>query len=107
MMTVPTEMTFFEFLTPLVASGRKTITIRDASENHYQPGSHVQVFTLESHTKVCDIIILAVEPLAFDDINEFHASQESLPLVELKQLIQTVYPNQQTLFMISFKLLVA
>ncbi|MFT6978387.1 MAG: hypothetical protein ACJAZA_002125, partial [Shewanella psychromarinicola] len=33
--------------------------------------------------------------------------QESLPLVELKQLIQTVYPNQQTLFMISFKLLVA
>jgi uncharacterized protein YqfB (UPF0267 family) len=105
MIVAPTHITFFEFLTPLVASGQKTITIRDASENHYQPGSQVEVFTLESHTKVCDIIILAVEPLAFDDINEFHANQESLPLDELTQLIQTVYPNQQSLFMISFKLL--
>jgi uncharacterized protein YqfB (UPF0267 family) len=104
MMTAPIHITFFEFLTPLVASGQKTITIRDASENDYRPGSQVEVFTLENHIKVCDIIILAVEPLAFDDINEFHATQESLPLVELKQLIQTVYPNQQALFMISFKL---
>ncbi|QDE29561.1 MULTISPECIES: N(4)-acetylcytidine aminohydrolase [Shewanella] len=104
MITAPTEITFFEFLTPFVASGQKTITIRDASENHYLPGSQVEVFTLERHTKVCDIIILAVEPLRFDGINEFHATQESLPLAELKQLIQTVYPNQQTLFMISFKL---
>jgi uncharacterized protein YqfB (UPF0267 family) len=105
MIVAPTQITFFEFLTPLVASGQKTITIRDASENYYQLGSQVEVFTLESHTKVCDIIILAVEPLAFDDINEFHANQESLPLDELRQLIQTVYPNQQSLFMISFKLL--
>ncbi|EOG7752989.1 ASCH domain-containing protein, partial [Vibrio cholerae] len=27
-MSVPTQITFFEFLTPLVASGQKTITIR-------------------------------------------------------------------------------
>ncbi|MGI2115733.1 N(4)-acetylcytidine aminohydrolase [Shewanella frigidimarina] len=103
-MTAPTTITFFEFLTPLVVSGLKTITIRDASENHYRPGSQVEVFTLETYKKVCDIVILSVEALAFDDINEFHAAQESLPLIELKQLIQTVYPNQQTLFLISFKL---
>ena len=52
-------------------------------------------------------MILAVEPLAFADINEFHATQESLPLAELKLLIQKVYPNQPTLFMISFKLVAA
>ncbi|AZG71564.1 N(4)-acetylcytidine aminohydrolase [Shewanella livingstonensis] len=107
MTAVPMQMTFFEFLTPLVASGQKTITIRDASESHYQPGSQVEVFTLEGHSKVCDIIILAVEPLKFDDINEFHATQESLPLAELKQLILKVYPNKSHLFMISFKLMAA
>ncbi|WP_418357866.1 N(4)-acetylcytidine aminohydrolase [Shewanella basaltis] len=101
----PTKITFFEFLTPLVASGKKTITIRDISESHYQPGTQVEVYTLESHIKVCDIVILAVEPLAFDDINEFHAAQESLPLDELKHLIRHVYPDQQRLFMISFSLI--
>jgi len=100
----PTSITFFEYLTPLVASGKKTITIRDESESHYVPGTQVEVFTLETHQKVCDITILSVEPLAFDDINEFHAQQESLPLDELKQIIQQVYPNQQSLFMISFEL---
>lgn len=100
----PTQITFFEFLTPLVASGQKTITIRDFSESHYQPGTQVEVYTLESHAKVCDIVILAVEPLAFDDINELHADQEGLPLDELKHLIQQVYPDQQRLFMISFAL---
>jgi uncharacterized protein YqfB (UPF0267 family) len=107
MSAAPTQITFFEFLTPLVASGLKTITIRDISESHYQPGSQVEVFTLENHIKVCDIMILAVEALAFADINEFHAAQESLPLAELKLLIQKVYPNQPTLFVISFKLVAA
>lgn len=101
----PTKITFFEFLTPLVASGKKTITIRDVSESHYQPGTQVEVYALESHIKVCDILILSVEPLAFDDINEFHAAQESLPLDELKHLIQQVYPDQQCLFLISFSLI--
>ena len=49
MSAAPTQITFFEFLTPLVASGLKTITIRDISESHYQPGSQVEVFTLENH----------------------------------------------------------
>ena len=77
-----------------MGSGAKTITIRDGSENHYVAGLQVEVFTLETHQKVCDITIFSVEPLAFDDINAFHAQQESLPLDELKQIIQQVYPNQ-------------
>ncbi|HGP4957732.1 TPA: ASCH domain-containing protein, partial [Vibrio cholerae O1] len=38
-MSISTQITFFEFLTPLVASGQKTITIRDKSESHYVPGT--------------------------------------------------------------------
>ena len=40
-MSAPSKITFFEFLTPLIKAGKKTITIRDASEAHYVPGSEV------------------------------------------------------------------
>ncbi|WP_042988743.1 N(4)-acetylcytidine aminohydrolase [Vibrio cholerae] len=103
-MSVPTQITFFEFLTPLVASGQKTITIRDKSENHYVPGTRVEVFTLETQRKVCEIDILAVEPLKFDEINEFHAEQEAIELPKLKALIQEIYPNIDELYVITYQL---
>ncbi|MDN3611921.1 N(4)-acetylcytidine aminohydrolase [Vibrio ostreicida] len=104
-MTIPTTITFFEFLTPLIASGKKTITIRDESESHYVPGSQVEVLVLETRKKVCDINILAVEPLHFDDINQFHAEQEYIELPKLKQLIRDIYPDTDTLFMITYELI--
>jgi len=103
-MSAPTKITFFEFLTPLVASGKKTITIRDESEAHYVPGTQVEVYTLEANQKVCDVKILSVEPLHFDDINEFHAEQEYIELPKLKQLIREIYPNTDTLFVITYEL---
>ena len=101
----PTTITFFEFLTPLITSGKKTITIRDESESHYQPNTEVEVFTLETNRKVCDIKILSVKPLKFDEINEFHAEQEAMALAELKQLIREIYPDTDTLFVIEYKLI--
>ncbi|WP_447065783.1 N(4)-acetylcytidine aminohydrolase [Vibrio alginolyticus] len=101
----PTKITFFEFLTPLITSGKKTITIRDESESHYVPNTEVEVFTLETDRKVCDINIRSVEPLHFEDINEFHAEQEAIELPKLKQLIREIYPNTDTLFVIEYELI--
>lgn len=103
-MNAPTKITFFEFLTPLITAGKKTITIRDESESHYVPGTEVEVYTLETDQKVCNIKILSVTPLHFDDINEFHAEQESTELPKLKALIREIYPNTDTLFEISYEL---
>lgn len=100
----PNKITFFEFLTPLIVAGNKTITIRDKSESHYVAGSRVEVFTLETNQKVCDIDIESVSPLMFEDINEFHAQQESLGLQELKDLIKEIYPDTDELFVIAFTL---
>ncbi|WP_194436374.1 N(4)-acetylcytidine aminohydrolase [Vibrio fluminensis] len=105
MTQAPTKITFFEFLTPLITSGMKTITIRDEAESHYVPGTQVEVFTLEADKKVCEIKILSVEPLQFDEINEFHAQQEALPLDELKRLIAEIYPNLNELYVISYELI--
>ena len=104
MASIPTKITFFEFLTPLVASGQKTITIRDESENNYVPGSTVEVFTLETDKKVCEIKILSVEPIQFNELNEFHAEQEALELPRLKEIIREVYPNTDALFVITYEL---
>ncbi len=101
----PTKITFFEFLTPLITSGKKTITIRDESEKDYEPNTEVEVFTLETNRKVCDIKILSVNPLHFDQINEFHAEQEAMELPKLKQLIREIYPDTDTLFVIEYELI--
>ncbi len=103
-MPAPKKITFFEFLTPLITSGKKTITIRDESESHYVPGTQVEVFTLETDQKVCEIKILAVEPLKFEEIGEFHAEQESIELPRLKELIKEIYPNTDELYMITYEL---
>ncbi|EDQ01823.1 hypothetical protein KT99_04449 [Shewanella benthica KT99] len=92
-------------LTPFVASGKKTITIRDESECHYVPGTQVEVYTLETNIKVCDIEIKSVEPILFSEINEFHAQQEYLELPKLKEIISQVYPNTEQLYVITYKLI--
>ena len=109
----PTRITFFERLLPLVTSGRKTITIRDASESHYAPGSLVQVFPLEQQHSVatscvCQIIIDSVEPIAWESLHQGHADQEGMPLDELKRLLGEIYPNnKEQLFVISYHLAAA
>lgn len=103
-MSHPTKITFFEFLTPLITSGQKTITIRDKSESHYVPNTVVDLHKLETDEKVCQIKILAVEELNYNDINEFHAKQEAMDLAKLKSLIKDIYPDTNELFLISFEL---
>lgn len=99
----PTKITFFEKLEPLILSGNKTITIRDESESHYVPGSVVEVFTLETGRKICDIEIQSVEPILFDELSEVHARQECLELPRLKQILREVYPNTEQLYVLSYR----
>ncbi|MGD8110649.1 N(4)-acetylcytidine aminohydrolase [Vibrio sp. TRT 21S02] len=101
----PRKITFFEFLTPLILSGQKTITIRDESESHYVPGTDVEVYTLETDRKVCDIHIESIEPIQFDEIGQYHAEQEFIELPKLKQIIRDIYPNTDTLYVITYRLL--
>ncbi len=99
------KITFYEVFEPLILSGKKTITIRDESESHYLPNSKVEVFTLETDRKFCDIEILSVEPVLFDELNEFHAQQEFIKLPRLKEIIRDIYPDIEQLYVISYKLI--
>ena len=102
----PTKISFFEFLTPLINSGKKTITIRDKTESNYEVDSQVEVVTLETNQRICDIKIESVKPIKFDEINEFHAQQEAMSLATLQKLIKEIYPNTDGFFVITFKLII-
>ncbi|QIC16092.1 ASCH domain-containing protein [Providencia vermicola] len=104
MRKAPDTITFFERLLPLVVSGEKVITIRDKSESNYIPGTIVKVFALETGTYYTDIEILSVEPIGYDEISAYYAKQEAMTLDNLKTLIREIYPTEQSLFVIHYRL---
>ncbi len=103
-MTHPTKITFFEWLTPLITSGKKTITIRNDAEKNYVPHTLVDVYTLETDTYVCQIKIKSVEKIHYDGINAYHAEQEFIPLDKLKALIKEIYPSDDVFYVITYEL---
>ncbi|MDX2319635.1 MAG: N(4)-acetylcytidine aminohydrolase [Moritella sp.] len=103
-MPTPTSMTFFERFEADICSGKKTITIRDETEKYYLPGTTVTVSTLEDGREFCQLAILAVTPIWFRDLTDFHAEQENMTLAVLKQVIQDIYPGIEQLYVVSYKL---
>ncbi|MCG7496139.1 N(4)-acetylcytidine aminohydrolase [Vibrio sp. Of7-15] len=103
-MTAPTSMLFFERFESDIVSGKKTITIRDESECDYVPGSTVRVFTLEDNREFCQLKIISVVPVLFDELTQFHADQENMTLDVLKEVIREIYPNTQQLYVVSYRL---
>ena len=103
-MTQPTTMTFFERFETDILSGKKTITMRDKSENNYVPGSTVTVSTLEGGREFCRLTILSVKPILFTELSNFHAEQENMTLAVLKDVIQDIYPGIEQLYVVSYKL---
>lgn len=97
-------MTFFERFEVDILSGKKTITIRDESEKGYSPNSIVQVSTYENDRWFCALKIKNVEAISFNQLADFHARQENMSLLELKDVIQQIYPNVESLYVISYEL---
>ena len=98
------EMTFFERFEADILSGKKTVTIRDESEKDYSPNSIVQVSTYEEGRWFCALKIKYVEAIVFSKLSDFHAKQENMTLPELKSVIQKIYPNVESLYVISYEL---
>jgi uncharacterized protein YqfB (UPF0267 family) len=99
------KLTFYQRFEADILSGKKTITIRNKSENDYVPGTIVRLFTYEEDREFGSITILSVEPILFNQLNNEHAQQENMSLVELKKTIEQIYPSTQKLYVISFRLL--
>ncbi|WGE84666.1 N(4)-acetylcytidine aminohydrolase [Actinobacillus equuli] len=99
------KITFFSRFEADILAGKKTITIRDKSESYFQPEQELTVFTNETDRFFANIRVISVTPIHFEQLNEQHAKQENMSLVELKQVIRDIYPNDNDFFVIEFELI--
>jgi uncharacterized protein YqfB (UPF0267 family) len=98
------KITFFERFEADILSGKKTITIRDESEKDYASNSIVQVSTFENNRWFCALEIKDVVAIDFNQLSDFHAKQENMTLSELQAVIQKIYPNVESLYVISYEM---
>ena len=99
------DITFYQRFEADILAGRKTVTIRDKSESHFKAGDILRVGRFEDNQYFCTIEVLNVSPITIDELTEQHAAQENMSLVELREVIKTIYPNENEFFMINFHLL--
>ena len=98
------KITFFSRLETQIITGKKTATIRDHSESNFSVGQVLNAYTYEDNQKICQIEILSVEPVEFNELNRTHAKAENLPFVFiLKWLLRKIYSKESSLFFIRFK----
>ncbi|SMG30358.1 N(4)-acetylcytidine aminohydrolase [Cedecea sp. NFIX57] len=98
------DITFFRRFEHDITAGLKTITLRDSSESHFQPGQRLRVGRYEDDVYFCTIDVISVTPVLLDDLDEEHARQENMTLAKLKQVIGEIYPGLNALYEISFRL---
>lgn len=105
MTTIDNKITFFSRFEADILNGKKTITIRDKSESYFKPNQRLCVFTNETDRLFAHIRVISITPIHFSMLNEQHAKQENMTLDELKQVIKTIYPNDDHFFVIEFELI--
>lgn len=103
--TTLNKITFFSRFEQDILTGKKVITIRDRSESYFQPNQQLCVFTHETDRLFAHIQVLSVTPIQFTELNEQHAIQENMTLIQLKQVIREIYPTENEFFVIEFKLI--
>lgn len=99
------NITFYSRFENAILAGRKTITLREASDAQFDAGDSVRVSRYEDEVFFCTIEVLAVTPVQFSELNQRHADQENMTLMALKQVISEIYPGLNELFMIEFRLI--
>lgn len=97
------DITFFRRFRDDILSGRKTITLRDASESHFVPGQCLRTGCYEDDSYFCTLEVIKVTAVSVDALDEHHARQENMTLDQLKQVIGEIYPGETSLWEIAFR----
>ena len=98
------DITFYQRFETDILAGRKTITIRDKSESHFKAGDILRVGRFEDNQYFRTIEVLSVSPITLDELTEQHAKQENMGLEELKEVIRSIYLNEDKFILINFRL---
>ena len=99
----PNNITFFQRFQDDILAGRKTITIRDATESHFKTGDVLRVGRYEDDGYFCTIRVVATSTVTLDTLNERHAQQENMTLAQLREVIAEIYPEEKQFYVIEFE----
>lgn len=97
------DITFFRRFQDDILSGRKTITLRDASESHFVAGQRLRTGRYEDNLYFCTLEVISVIAVNLSELDEHHARQENMTLEQLKQVIHEIYPGEESLWEIAFR----
>ncbi|EGC31440.1 hypothetical protein DICPUDRAFT_82682 [Dictyostelium purpureum] len=98
------KITFYGRFESDILKGLKTITIRNRLESHYSKGEILNVYRYEDNVFFCTIEIDDVSTIDYNQLNDNHAKQENMTLDQLKEVINNIYPGEQSLYVLSFHL---
>ncbi|ADO47127.1 N(4)-acetylcytidine aminohydrolase [[Enterobacter] lignolyticus] len=101
----PNDITFFQRFQEDILAGRKTITIRDASESHFKTGDVLRTGRYEDDVYFCTIEVTGTSTVTLDTLTDTHAQQENMTLRQLRTVIEEIYPGQNQFYVIEFKCL--
>ncbi|MBW5936724.1 N(4)-acetylcytidine aminohydrolase [Klebsiella michiganensis] len=99
----PNDITFFQRFQDDILAGRKTITIRDATESHFKTGDVLRVGRYEDDGYFCTIRVVATLTVTLDTLSELHAQQENMTLAHLREVIAEIYPEEKQFYVIEFE----
>ncbi|KEA51526.1 valyl-tRNA synthetase [Mangrovibacter sp. MFB070] len=97
------DITFYRRFAADILSDKKTITIRNQAESHFNPGEKLRVGYEDNNDIFCTIEVISVVSVAPGDLTNDHARQENMSLAELQAVISQIYPGEQQLYVISFR----
>ena len=98
------ELLFLSRFEEDILAGKKTITIRDEADSHYDIGGRVNGVIYEEGRVFCQLDITGVEPVSVDALDQSHAERENMSLSVLKDVLEEIYPGTKELYVVSFQL---
>ncbi|STR43948.1 ASCH domain [Klebsiella michiganensis] len=100
----PNDITFFQRFQDDILAGRKTITIRDATESHFKTGDVLRVGRYEDDGYFCTIRVVATSTVTLDTLSETaRAAGEIMTLAQLREVIAEIYPEEKQFYVIEFE----
>ena len=104
-MSLVKSLPFYQRFVQDIITGKKTITIRDAKAKDYTIGQTVNAITDHDKKIFAELQIFTIESILFNELNDSHAKQENMPLLELKETIRKIYPDVDELYVIGYQLI--
>lgn len=95
-------ISFYAHFEADIASGAKTLTLRDLSYGDVAPGDTLNATIHATGRVFGTLLVRSCEHVTFGELDRRHAERENMPLGALKHVLHEIYPGVQEFIAIDF-----